>query len=417
MNKNAAHKSARMFARRAFTLTELLVVLVIVAVLAAIIVPGVRTLTASQEVIASEARLTASIQTARSLAAANPKGADVAAVFMQELTYDRGGNVIDSRTRIIMCSKVASYVDPIGSTGTRNLPRPEAFDIFVPIEGIEPSTLPQGYTVAGLTPASTVTPGGPGAVERGTGWYGDGPFAVTPFPPANDAQSVWVLPQTAFFDHSAVNVDEGQDRQTFMVRFEAGSGVLTSGGVPALVLMPEPGIDPELRRQRLAALPNGVNLAQGTGQISEIFRADLVSDYRRFVTQVLADPRLNGRLEDPMEVRRALIGPQASDMVQTRALSTVALIDIEDMAGSMQATIDPLSQSVWRMTREQSRTTRAYQPQFVDGFTPDRLRRYVRGLDPRQTNNLPATVAPSVRVFTVERYGGSLQAAAIRNRN
>jgi hypothetical protein len=40
----------------------------------------------------------------------------------------------------------------------------------------------------------------------------------------------------------------------------------------------------------------------------------------------------------------------------------------------------------------------------------------VRGLDPLTTGTAPAAVAPSVRVFTVERYGGSLQAAAIRNR-
>src|SRR5690606_30124956 len=96
--------------------------------------------------------------------------------------------------------------------GTRTVQR----EVFVRSERVEPITLPAGWAVSGRARANMID----------QDWYEPSPGSGGDRYPDTDREN-WVYPETSFFDRS--RPDDGESRQTFMIRFAGGTGALTYG--------------------------------------------------------------------------------------------------------------------------------------------------------------------------------------------
>lgn len=211
---------------RAFTLVELLVVIVIGALLIGIAIPSFRALLSSSRESLAQNALQQAIYSARDIATQNLGGGDAAAVFF----YDR-----DRGLTIGVYEQVATIMDDTDN-GSGLIQR----DVFVPVPTMEAVRMPPGHMVRGFVlgtqlrdedwyedltdydPASgTIQPGNPGNNDRGPG--------------------AWVFPETDFYDQ--LDQTDGADRQTFMIRFEAGTGAISRESTTALIIDPRPSFE------------------------------------------------------------------------------------------------------------------------------------------------------------------------------
>src|SRR4051812_14600321 len=113
--------------RRAFTITEILVVISIIVLMIAIAVPAFSSLIGSSERALAENQLRAGLAAARDAAIQSETG-DGAAVFF----FTPGG-----RISIVACTAVGQIEDqvpPVGAVPTTNITR----DVFAPVPGMEP---------------------------------------------------------------------------------------------------------------------------------------------------------------------------------------------------------------------------------------------------------------------------------------
>ncbi|MBY0309350.1 MAG: prepilin-type N-terminal cleavage/methylation domain-containing protein [Phycisphaerales bacterium] len=348
--------------RGAFSLTEMLVVLVIIVILLGIAIPAFRSMSQSQEKTASEARLAFALQAARDAAVNLGEGNDVAAVF----TYDLGGPM-----RIVPCQLAGRVMDAIRGSAV-----PASYEVFVPVSSIEPTSLPMGWTVRAWTPGATIN----------GGWYDDG---ATPRYAAN--QPAWVFPETGFFNHASTG--DGANRQTFMVRFEGGTGKLVGVSArPVLVLLPRPS-----SQGRTA--PNWL-------------RADLSPDLRQMVRSYLSDPR-SATLTPAM--RDEVLSDKSSDCVMAKPVRVLALADESALAGALGVRVDDASRCLYAINPSDVSAGLTLSPRLVNGPTGNNpldtvsVGRAIEFYDnPTNTGNL-RTQTGEVRVYTVDRYAGSLK--------
>lgn len=353
------HRALVAPARRAFTIVEIIVVLTIISILIVLAVPALMSMISTQEESLAEIRLRVGINIARDAALAGGPGEDTAAVF----TYDPQGPV-----RIVPVVRAGTFID---SSGTG----PQQFELFVPIDTVEPVTLPSGWTVRAWAPRSAF----------GGSWYGgDTSTATVRYP---DDQANWVFPETGFYNHT--RADDGENRQTFMVRFQGGSGQLVGETTaPVLVLLPRP------------------SNAKRDGIIDRALWPNRQSDFRRYAQRLLKDPGLSA------SDRSTLIGPLSSDVVLTRAVQVLALTDEQALADGLGVRRDRFSGSLYQIPQDQLPDL-VLSPQFVPGMGADgatRLNRWIEGyLDLQLAGNQDQTVERTgLKLFTFDRYGGSL---------
>ncbi|MDP1661253.1 MAG: prepilin-type N-terminal cleavage/methylation domain-containing protein [Phycisphaerales bacterium] len=345
--------------RRAFSLTEMLVVLVIIVILLGIAIPAFRAMNQSQEKNSSEARLGFALSAVRDAAVNAGEGNDVAAVF----TYDIGGPM-----RVVPCQLTGRLVQYTGGNTV-----PVSYEIFVPLASIEPATLPTGWTVRAYAPGASIN----------NGWYDDGsPSRYVANAPA------WVFPETGFFDHTATN--DGANRQTFMVRFEGGTGKLVGVNTrPALVMLPRP-------------------TSQGR-TLPDFLRADLSGDLRQLVLTALNDPRVT------LVQRNAAIGPASSDMVLVKPVRVLALADETALAGSLGVRVNDVSRSLYEVTPGEVSAGLTFSPRLVNGPTGSNpldtvsVGRAIEFYDNPTGTGTVRTSTGEVRVYTIERYTGTLK--------
>ena len=343
--------------RRAFSLTEMLVVLVIIVILLGIAIPAFRSMAQSQEKTASEARLGFALQAARDAAINAGEGNDVAAVF----TYDIGGPM-----RVVPCQYTGKLLQVTGGV-------PTAYEIFVPVSSLEPTSLPTGWTVRAYAPGATIN----------GGWYNDGA------PPRHTTNSpAWVFPETGFFDHTAAN--DGVNRQTFMVRYEGGTGKLVGvSSRPALVLLPRP--------------------SSAARTQPDYLRADLSGDLRQFVLTALNDPRVNDA------TRQALIGPASGDMVMVKPVRVLALADESALAGSLGVRVDEITRCLYTVSQNDVTAGLTFKPRLVNGPTGTNpldtvsVGRALEFYDNPTGTGTVRTTTGEVRMYTVDRYSGSIK--------
>lgn len=357
----------------AFTVTELLVVIVLISILVLIAVPSFQAMVYSSEEALAETQLRGGIRGARDVAVRSSAGNDGAAVIF----FDRGG-----RTTIVPCIKAGELIETIpGSTGTQ-VNRREVFAAAGPVV-----QLPKNFMIRGYLPPQTVTDEYYGASASSTGYQAN--------------ESNWAFPETDFFDvESTVS---GLDRNTIMVRFEAGTGALVGASTePVLVFAP--------RRSSTG------RQAQPFGS----FRADKdgVEDPVRFVRRVLNAPGLNSMAKDQ------LLGRDSSDMVMARPVQQLALYDESRLASALRARIDPDSGCLYSAPPQNGDVQQFgnYSPKYV-GAQPNevrigRINDWIEG-----DTNLDGRVQPGdqgdrpeARLYTLDRYTGSLRSMPVQRK-
>ncbi len=333
-------------AARAFTLVELLVVISIFILVLAIAVPAFRAMLYSSAQSSAENGLRAALGVARDAAARSAQGQDAAAVF----TFSPGG-----RTTIIPCLSVGRVLDV-----DQSLDPVDPFvyrDVLVPLPGAEPVQLPGDWMVRAYAPA--------GSIEGA--WY-----SATENDPDVDN---WVFPETGFFDGD--DGLDGEDRQTFMVRFEGSSGALKSWDTSgALVLLPS---------------ASGAFRASG---IWNQYRVDREPDPARFVRRVLASP-------ETIANKRRLLGDEATDTVLARAVSQLAVYNERRLAAGVGAPIDRATGCLYRNLEE---------PRLVNApggapLDPARINSWIVGTLLGPSGRVVETDA---RIFAVQRFQSAL---------
>lgn len=334
---------------RAFTLIELLLVISIFVILLLIVVPAFTSMLYSAEESLAQNALRSALSAGRDAAMRSSGDDDGAAVFF----FEPGG-----RMTVVPCVRVGQLTDLPNGPGT------VVRDVFVPLNLIEPVQLPRNWMARGFAPPGSLDgdPTGPNGGNP-NGWY-EGPGRYNPAAPN------WVFPETAFYDLAVP--DDGADRQTFMVRFKAGSGELdTSGTGTAIVVAPRPS----------QAMRNPTPAWQ---------RADKADDLGRWARRILADRTLT------VAQRRALIGDESGDTVLARGVGELVLYNEKRLAGAIDARLDRRTGTLYQSGTE---------PRFVTGADALRMNQWLEG-------RLPGPDGPvesDARIFVVGRYQGDVQ--------
>lgn len=257
---------------RAFTLTELLVVISLVVLLLAVAVPAFSSMLYSNDRSLADNQLRIAMQNARD-AAVRSDGGDAAAVFLLPP---------NGKLRIVTCVRVGELSD------TDNQGRTVVRDVFVPVPLLQPIELPKGWTVRGFA--------APGAiVTDSSGWY-EGAHLVA-------GEGNWVLPETGFFDKNVAN--SGRNRQSFMIRFNAGSG----------------GVAPRSSREALVLDVIGNQAFRNAGVFAN-YRLDQATDVPSMARRILD---IGSGLT--LAQQRELLGDASSDTVLCREVAQVSLQD------------------------------------------------------------------------------------------
>ena len=336
-------RAATTVCRRAFTLIELIIVITLLIVVLGIAVPAFSGMLNASERTLAENTLRVGVTVARDLAVLN--GEDSGLLFVR----DESG-----RTRMIPVVKVGTLNDaaqnPFVSGGFD--PQTQASierDVYAPVDFAATLQLPRGWGIAGYAEPGTIDRlvGSPTAAPPVTdGWYdsiayGDnGLVSATP-DPVRDAGH-WLLPETAHYEQftqapgataadgftSAVSGADAErtPRQSFMLRFEAGSGLLLRGGRPALVLDPRPS---SLGRLAASEAPRWTranridDAASWTTRVLETLSLDLNPQYLPIVDE---------------SIRVSLIGNVSNDTVLAGAVSRLAIFEENEMIGGLGAT-------------------------------------------------------------------------------
>jgi type II secretory pathway pseudopilin PulG len=360
MNTTCSHKTT---VRRAFTLAELTVVLGAIVLLLAVAVPAFSALIESQKRSLAETQLRVAIASARALALEQPAGIDTAAVF----TFEPGGQLI-----VVSCVQVGTLTD--NYIGTDAFPR----DVFVPAATVQPSSLPGGWVVRGL--ATTDMLGGD--------WYSNNNSGSSSTVPNSVGAGInwWVFPETGFYDLS--DPLAGENRQTFMIRFDGGTGALSNNDSEALILLRRPAaLNRSTQRQR------------------DLYDAE---DPARFVRTLLSNPVFT---TDPQAVREVL-GDVSSDTVLARAVRSVALYRERDLAAALDLTPDRRSGVLYASDPSASPNDPFYPngPQPVTGFDPEEAFLWITSgqIDTATAGFADRVGSAPSRIFGVGRYDGRL---------
>lgn len=361
--------------RSAFTLTELLVVISIIVLLIALAIPAFTSILYNNERAQAENQLRVGLAAARDMAIQSD-GGDAAAVFR----FSAPGRIV-----ITAAIQVASIDDEVISNGTyvqgQGGQPGRVRDVFVQVPGVEPIQLPRGWSVRGFAPPGTVDAQRPSGA--GYGWY-DGPS----MPSGTQTRGNWVFPETAF---TAGTADQGWNRQTFIVRFEAGTGSLAAGNADECIIVDQSPA------QAFRTVPPFSN-----------YRLDRDSDPGRFIRRTLSPA-------SPLTVdeRRALLGDRSPDTILARPVTELALYDEARLAASLQSMgLNKATGTVYGDPA--SPRTVPTSPMFDSNLFPG-------GFDAAQVNQnislwlegrLAANgvvVESDARIFTLQRYLGQMQ--------
>jgi len=274
-------------ARRAYTITELLIVIVIASLLLSVAVPSFTSLIESTRQALAYNTLEQSLRSARD-AALNAQGqGDTAAVFLY---------APDSGITVLTCQYIGTFDD-------NGIER----DLFAPFGSYEPVQFPPGWSVRGYAPYGFLQT----AVLGVTGtddWFDD------TIPDGSSARNAgqWVFPETSFFNKRVFS--DGADRQTFMIRFDAETGELSKDSRQALVIAPR------------ATRVYGRNGEDGSPSV-RAEQVEQATDTRNWARAMLALPDASRSL--PLA---NLLGDASGDTILAQPVSELALYKEEKLA-------------------------------------------------------------------------------------
>lgn len=360
---------------RAFTLLEMIVVMIIIVLIMSIAVPAFSNMVYSQEEVAAEAQLESALGAARDAATRNGPGDDTAAVF----TFQPGG-----RMTIITAVRVGVIRNP----GPIRAGHPDQYEVFAPIAGAQRVQLGANWMVRAYAPRNTL----------GYDWY---PTSV-PGARYRADEPAWVFPETGFFDHSSAN--DGRTRNTFMVRFAGGTGALSGMSMPpCLVVLPRPSAS-----------------ARSGAAIDLWRRPDRAEDLVAWATRVLTEPISR---TFTVQDRYDLIGRESGDMVLAMPVQTIALYDESRLARALGTRQDRFSNTIIAVNPQELEDGWAIR---AAGYTADLLAgayatnvanaitRWIEGYQDLASTNDPARAdTTGARLYTISRYLGTLQSLSI----
>ncbi len=313
-------------AGRAFTLVELFLVMAILAIAVTLAVPTFSAMIEGTNRTLAENGLREGVRQARDLASASRD--DAAAVFF----FEPGG-----RLRIVPMVKVGvldelpgdpfQNIDPNvgGLLAQQGVQR----EVFAPVPGLSGIELPRGWMVRGYVPGGRMGPLDP-SIDNDPDWYDSELYDFNTLSAGNaKSEGNWVSPESGYYNPYSpggrVQVAGGFStaRQSFMVRFEAGTGLLRRDAAPAIV------VDPR---------PSTANPVQVSDQTLRIDRAENLQTWAR---AVLAAPptALIGSRDDNRanRVRAQLIGKHSNDTVLAGVVTRLAVYKVEDLAAGLGA--------------------------------------------------------------------------------
>jgi len=332
---------------RGYTLPEVIAVVVIITVLISISVPAFTSLQRSAGASRADTLVRLGASAAQDAALNAGAGRDGAVVFL----FDPGG-----RIRIVAGTQ-AGVLRPEED----RVPRA----VFVADPSIETIELPTGMLVRGLAPANSMrTPTGADSTDDDAyGWYSRDRYDVD--------RTNWVLPESGFLDTGSLPADEGHKRQSFMLRFEGGTGrASVDTGHQALFF------DPLAETEFRTANPWD----------REGFRPDLRVNHRSLVVRALNDPALSDA------DRELLVGDESPDTVLTRQVPLIGLYSVRDLASAVGDLAPPGFPGV------DQRSGSLYRGTDLDGGA----------FDPALADAVNRRIGSVASLFTVERYSGRL---------
>jgi len=357
----AREEGSRRGRRWAFTLMELMVVVLIVSVLLGIAVPSFSSMLRSSESSMAETLLRNALRSGRDAALRSGAGKDAAVVFF----YTPGGKM-----SMVTCVKVGEFLDKLPPPAS---PPYVMRDIFVPAENMVPSQLPKNWMVRGYAPTNSIDVSWYEPVGGGAGRYGL-------IPDRGD----WVFPETNFFNPAVA--DDGGNRQTFMIRFEAGTGLVSaSNGNAALVFYP--GIDRQVRNTPLWSR----------------YEKDR-GNYRRYVERALIDNSIQTDAE-----RRSLIGNICGDTLLVKPVKALAMGDERKLAAALGVRVDPTTGCLYAA---------GTMPQFLTGVTSEKIGQWIEGNGDLNGNGIvdsrEDTYIRDPKVFLVDRFTSELREVEVQ---
>ena len=368
---------------RAFTLIEMIVVITIISILLAVIVPGFNAMLYSSETALAENLLRGSLRGGKDAALKSGADRDSAVVFFFDPTTQR--------TSVLTYLKAGTLrdADPTDPTGFA------ARDVFVPAGDIPPITLPKGWMVRAFVPPLFVSD----TAANSDLWYASGIY--------NRNERNWLFPETGFYVPTTapdgLGNGGGLDRNTFMVRFEAGTGVMKTGAwEPALI------VAPSSEGAWRDTVLNNVPAAQ-----SEAYSLDELGSTEEYVRRLLpASPGTISSLN-----KRKLLGRGSPDTILARPVSQLALYDESRLAAAIGARPDNFSGSLYQYPQYLGGTDTT-PPNLVTDATQARINLWIEGDtngdDVVSEADVPDADRPEAKIFTIDRYTGILHQVEVQ---
>jgi prepilin-type N-terminal cleavage/methylation domain-containing protein len=374
---------------RGFTITELLVVIVIFVLIIGIAIPAFKSMIESSERALAENQLRVGLSAARNAAIQNP-AADAAAVFF----FEPGG-----RLSIVPCISVGFLGDREmnGSTATGRTGADR--EVFVPLATGTPVQLPRNWMVRAYTPANTVSGSNADpATGNANGWYdslslGGGPGSDP------SATGHWIFPETNFFNAAAATIESnGWQRQTFMVRFKNGTGELDASNRTLCLV-----IDP--------IASEGFRTSAPYSQFRLDQASDLASSVRRLLeAKTLSVTDQNDRLK--------VLGDTSIDSILARPVTELSVYNERSLTAGLASALQ------YRGTNRVTGTMYS-DPAQSDGpeldstlfaaggadllSVNDAIGRWIEGRLREGNSSGGDLIETDSRIFTLQRYLGQVQ--------
>ncbi len=425
---NTHHDQRESKLRGAFTLVEVLVVIVIAFILISISVPAYQTLISSSERSLAVNSVQAAIQAAQDIALDGREGEDGAIIFL----VDENGLLT-----MVPAVKIGDYKEPYaeapGNLGFQSFDYDYIeMEVFAPLTTGESVQLPESWFVRGYAPIGSmidrfVVRGAPAENRFAAIWYNSPMYGGTDIQSNVKQEGHWIFPESNMFAKDAQHVGgnattgdlggiQGQfrtPRQSFMIRFDGESGQLSRSTEPALF------IDPRKSRERpFGDQPNASDRWK---------RVDLADNIQRWGIRMLtaSDTNSDGThwsIQD--QYTRALwMGNISHDTVLVKAVTRIALYNEQEMAQDLGARgLNPITGTLYReYDQMDSESEIAFDELLWAGSFPgenqvrNRINRWIEGDtngDGRivfDTEDLELLDEPRSRLYLISPYSGQLQ--------
>lgn len=415
--------------RGAFTLIEVLVVVVIAFILLTIAVPAFQSLIESSERTLAVNSLQTAVQAAQDVALDGREGEDGAIIF---LIGDNG------QLTMIPAVKIGDIKEPYaaaaGDLGFQSFDYDYIdMEIFAPISSGDSIQLPESWFVRGYAPINSmidkfVVRNAAPDQRFAAVWYNSPIYGGTDFQSPAKLTGNWVFPETNMFAKNAQHVgsnpttgdlggiqgDFRTPRQSFMIRFDGRTGQLSRSTSPALF------IDPRNSRQR----PFGDRPNVLTEQWKRVDMADNINRWgiRMLMASDTNNDGSHWTIQDQYD-RALWIGNISHDTVLVKAVTRIALYNEQDMARDLGARgLNKITGTIYNdYDQSDSESTIAFDFDLWPNSPPsnDQLRLAINRWIEGDTNNDgvisfhpddPTQLdEPRSRLYLISPYSGKLQ--------